>query len=100
MNSFNVIWQDFNKRSFEPYDIMPHLVECYNEVEHKPVTIDEFKEFVINVSRSRWKSRCEYEVIVSGWPNTKTFEKWDIHKQIMMNLDRVVETLILNVLDD
>lgn len=97
MKSFYVIWQDFNAKEFEPYDIMPYFVREYNESENKPQTFDEFKEFVKNKSRYMYWSRCQYEIIICGWPNTDTQEKWDIHKQIMMNIDLVVETLIENV---
>ena len=41
--------------------------------------------------------RCEYEIILAGWPNQDTQSKWDIHKQLMMNLDIVTEILMDNV---
>lgn len=97
MKSFNVIWQDFNKRIFEPYDVMPYFVREYQESKKKPETFDEFKEFVKRKSQYMYWSRCEYEIIICGWPNTDTHQKWDIHKQIMMNLDLVTEILMINV---
>lgn len=98
MKSFNVIWQDYNAQKFEPYDIMRYFVREYTESKIKPKTFDEFREFVERKSRYMYWSRCEYEIILAGWPNTDTKEKWDIHKQIMMNLDIITNILMENVL--
>lgn len=97
MKSFNVIWQDFNARKFEAYDVMPYFIKEYKESEKKPVTFDEFKEFVKDRAMYRYWSRCEYEIVICGWPNTDTQEKWDIYQQIMMNIDIVTEILIENI---
>lgn len=97
MKSFNVIWQNFNKREFESYDIMPYFIREYKEEEVKPQTFKEFKNFIINKSQYMYWSRCEYEIIICGWPNTDTKEKWDIHKQIMMNIDIITSILIENI---
>jgi hypothetical protein len=32
-------------------------------------------------------SKCEYEVIVTGWPDTKTEKKIDIYQQLDANWD-------------
>ena len=97
MKNFYVIWQDFNKQKFEPYNIMPYFIREYNEAEVKPKTFKEFKAFVERKSMYMYWSRCEYEVILAGWPNIDTKEKWDIHKQIMMNIDVITEILIENI---
>lgn len=97
MKSFNVIWQDFNTQTFEPYDIMPYLIEQYQKSEEKPKTFDEFKKFIEKESQYMYWSRCEYEIIVAGWPNTDTKEKWDIYKQIMMNINIITDILIWNL---
>lgn len=97
MKSFYVIWQDFNAREFKPYDVMPYFIDEYNESENKPKTYDEFKEFIKNKSRYRYWSRCQYEIILCGWPNTDTQKKWDIHKQVMMNIDIVTKILMENI---
>ena len=100
MKSFNVIWQNFNKREFEPYDVMPYFVREYQEAEEKPQTFKEFKDFVMRRSQYMFWSRCEYEIILCGWPNVDTQKKCDIHQQIMMNIDLVTEILMQNVSND
>jgi hypothetical protein len=97
---FNVINFEFNSREFEAYDVMPYLISCYDKVKRKkecPVTFVEFKEFVKSRSMYMYWSRCEYEVILSDWPNQKTHKKIDVHWQIMMNLDTVTNILMSNV---
>lgn len=39
MKSFNVIINDFNGGTFEPYDIMPYLVNEYNKAKVKPSSL-------------------------------------------------------------
>ena len=97
MKSFNVIWQDFNRGVFEPCDVMPYFVREYLHSKEKPQTFEEFKNFVIRKSHCEFWSRCEYEIILCGWPNENTQEKWDIHQQIMMNVNIVTEILMQNV---
>ena len=38
-------------------------------------------------------SRCEYEIILIDWPCQQKHEKWDVYKQIMMNIDIVTDIL-------
>lgn len=88
---FNVIYYNFNSRKMEEYDIIPYLDKCYKEAEDKPKTFDEFKKFIESKSMCMWWSRCQYEIILSDWPNSGIKEKWDIHKQIMMNIDLITK---------
>ena len=97
MSEFNVIIYDFNDRKFEPYDIMPYLRRSYYDEDEKPSTFEEFKNFIINKSMYHWAYRCEYEIILSDWPNQKHKEKWDIYKQVMINIDIITELLINDV---
>lgn len=106
---FNVLFWDFNHDKIEPYDVLPHFRRCYNErVEQQktlkdemkeseyfkvPKTFDEFKTFIKKESQYQFWSRCEYEMIVHGWPAQKNEHKLDIHEQIMMNLDLITEIL-------
>ena len=97
---FNVINFEINSNKFEAYNIMPYLVDCYKK-ERKdklPVTFDEFKEFVESKSMYMYWSRCEYEIILSDWPNNNHSKKIDIYWQIMNNIDVVTNILMENVL--
>ena len=101
MKSFNVIIYDPNLRKFVEYDIMPYLIRTYNEKKERketlPKTFDEFKNFVKSESQYQFWARCEYEIILIDWPFQKKHEKWDVYKQIMMNLDIVTKVFMENI---
>lgn len=92
MKSFNVIVEDNGK--FKPYNVIPYLWSEYVKVKDELTFLDDVKEFIRKTSRYQWWSRCEYEIILSDWPNQKVQEKWDIYDQIMMNLDIIANILI------
>ena len=92
---YKVISWDFNHDDIEYYDIMPFLIDSYKRIKkNKPKTFDEIKEFIINESRYRFWSRCEYEVIITGWPKQKREVKIDIFNQIMENIDIITTHFI------
>lgn len=93
---FYVINYDINNHEVIPYDIMPYLIRCYKETKTKerPTTKEEFMKFIDKKSMYQWWSRCEYEILISNWPGNENLEKWDIYKQVKMNLPVVADTLI------
>ena len=99
---FNVLTWDFNKDTIEHYDILPYFRNEYklrkkNKYQDEnlkvPTTLDEFKKFVESSSLYMYWSRCEYEMIVHGWPVEKNDYKIDVHEQVMMNIDIIAEIL-------
>lgn len=109
MRSFHVINYDFNGNEFEPYDVIPYLVRQYqglvdrnknSESYYKiPETETEFRDFVKREALSQWWSRSQYEIILVDWPGGKHKEKWDVYKQLMMNIEIVVNILMEEVND-
>lgn len=99
MKSFNVIIEDNGK--FKAYDIMPYLLRTYKE-KYKGTILDgsSIKEFIDKESMYQWWSRCEYEIILSDWPCQKKSEKWDIYKQIQMNIDIIADVFKENLKDE
>ena len=91
---FNVICYSSITDKFEAYDIMPHLISVYNRKEQKP---EDIRKFIIEESMCQWWSRCEYEMIIKDWPGNTIEEKWDVHKQVMMNLDVVTQIFKVNI---
>ena len=118
MKQFNVLIE--NNGKFEPYDIMPHLknsfeqllerIENYGEGDFRkyPKTLEEIKEWVKVSLRYQYWARCEYEIILSPWPsytdkngqeiikNDKS-RKIDIYEQCMMNIDTIVRIFIEDI---
>lgn len=101
MKSFNVIVYDFNTKKFVEYDIMPYFERIYNNKkengEKLPETFDEIKKFIAIESACQFWARSEYEIILLDWPCTQNSEKWDAHKQIMMNLDIITKVFMDNI---
>lgn len=93
--SFYVLMWDFNNDMIEHYDVLPYFRNRIDEQDKKksPKTIEEFKQFVKDESMYQFWSRCEYEMIIHGWPMKKNNYKIDVHEQIMMNLDIIAEVL-------
>lgn len=94
---FNVIHWDPNGKKFESYDVMPLFIERYRKTKTKPKTIQEIKTFIEQESMYQYWSRCEYEIILSDFPNGQCSEKWDIHKQVIMNLDVITQIFMENI---
>ena len=90
-NKFNVLTWDFNTDKLEHYDILPYLREkCLKEI---PRSYDELKKSIEAHSMYQFWARCEYEMIIHGWPVRKNDYKIDVHEQIMMNIDVITNIL-------
>lgn len=63
-----------------------------------PETIEDFKIFVDYYAFGMYWARCEYEVIVTGWPVSKNDYKLDVYEQVKMNLDIVAQILRENLI--
>ncbi len=105
---FYVLNWDINQNDLKYLDIMPYFLRNWEEdkrrkykiwcsvdkigqVTKMPETFEEFEEFVFNVSRYTFMSRCEYEIIISDWPNQMKHIKVDVFQQIKMNLDLITK---------
>lgn len=87
---FYVIKYDPNGKKMKRYEIMSYFIEEYKQTKtKKPKTLEECKNFIITKGMYQFWSRCEYEIILSDWPCGCITEKWDIYKQIEMNIDLI-----------
>lgn len=102
---FNCIIYDYNRRTFEPYDIMTYLMrEWAGQKKHRrtraelPKTMTELQEWVKRWAQYQFWSRCEYEVILTPWPpNKDVASKIDVYDQIKMNLPIITEIFARNI---
>ena len=100
INEYNVIVEDYNKKEFVSYDVMPYLMRCYEETrkKDKPKTFEEFKEFIRSKSMYQYWCRCEYEIVLNSLFSGRTKEeKIDVYFQISLNIDVVTKLLIENI---
>ena len=94
---FKVITWAFNEDKMEWYDVIPYFVRMYKSIKKsvdRPKTFEEFKSFVKKEGYYLFWAKCEWEVIVHGWPVYKADHKMDVWEQIENNLDNVVEILM------
>lgn len=96
MKEFNVLRWEINGNKLVPYDVLPYFRREYNELKksERPTTREQMAEFVKRKGMYRYWSRCEYEIIISPWPNQDKDVKIDVWAQIEMNLDLVVDILM------
>ena len=96
---------DINRDELIYYDIIPYLLEQYNETKkmssykETPKTREDFKEFIKKEAMYQWWSRCEYEILVSDWPKYNKEIKIDVYYQVLMNLD-IITDIIINIIKD
>ena len=90
---FNVMRWDFNSDKLVPYDVLPYFRDCYKEEKNQPLTMEAMEKFIERKSHYMFWSRCEYEMIVHGWPVKENEYKLDVHEQIMMNVGLIAEIL-------
>jgi len=101
MIQFNVLWWDVNRKDIVPYDVLPYFRNKYKELKKKerPVTEEQWHEFVKHKGMYRFWGQCQYEFLVSEWPTPVNPEKdkrvkVDIWQQIEPNIDLIVKLLM------
>ena len=119
---FYVLNWDFNRDEIEHYDVLPYFRNEFMERKKKskskriqrimeetpdmkkyygvPATWEELKDFIKDESQYQFWSRCEYEMIVHGWPVRKNDYKIDIHEQVMMNIDTITDILYKELIEN
>lgn len=92
------IW-DFNHDSLEAYDVMPRFVSEYNRLKPKdrPDTLEDTSKWLKSEARYNFWAKCEYEMIIHGWPEQKNDSKVDVYDQLKMNWDVFVEYFYNNI---
>lgn len=86
--SYNVWIWDFNHDSLEPYDVVPRFVESikqYIKPKNLPKTKEALDEILESDARYYFWSKCEYEMIIHGWPKQNNNQKVDVYKQLRLN---------------
>lgn len=53
----------------------------------EPGKIAELKEEIRNWAQYSFWSKCEYEIVLTGWISEKTEKKIDVYDQLMLNWD-------------
>ena len=86
--SYNVWIWDFNTDSLESYDVVPRFVESikqYIKPKNLPKTKEALDEILESDARYCFWTKCEYEMIIHGWPEQKNDQKVDVYQQLKLN---------------
>jgi hypothetical protein len=82
-------------KKFVSYDVIPFFVEKYKQIRMcRPITFDDFKEFVLTESFRQFHGRYEYEFEIV---KSQTCCTVDIDWQIRNNLDLIAEIVMEQV---
>lgn len=97
IKEFYVIVED--NGTFKPYDIMWYLLSRYKALKKadRPTERKDILHFIEKCARYQWWARCEYEIIISDWPCQQHTEKWDVYKQVHMNIEVITDIFIENI---
>ena len=95
------IW-DFNHDALKAYDVMPIILTGLKSYKKKefPTTYEDFCEILDREAAYYFWSKCEWEMIIHGWPAQKNDEKVDVYDQLKLNWDKFAETVWKYVQDN
>ena len=96
-----VYCEDVNRRVIEPYNIFSHsgfLKDCCKAAKSYPKDKDGFSSEVQRWLKYYYWAKCEWEIILSAWPNDESAqrEKIDVYDQVMLNFDVFIDYLLEN----
>lgn len=103
MKTFKVLCWNITRDEHEFYDVLPYFQREIDSllkkrrIRKKDITKDWLKDFVMKEAKYQFWARCEYEIIVSGWPVHENQEKLDVYDQIAANFDAVTDLLYENI---
>jgi hypothetical protein len=94
---WNVYTENVNRRKIEVFNIFDHvyfLRDCAKAAK-KAETIEDFAKLVSRELHYYYWSKCEWEIILTSWPERQDFNnrKVDVCSQVMLNWDRFIQYL-------
>ena len=101
MLTWNVYTGDFSSQRIKVFNIFEHISFSNGCKKAAELSGDDAVAFAESIRRELqyyfWR-KCEWEVILSGWPSRDTFhtEKVDVYSQIMLNFDVFIDYLWRN----
>lgn len=98
MLEWNVYYEDFNRKKIGVINIFTHsgfTHDCSKVAKLSDVDKKYFYEMVKLQLMYYFWCKCEWEIILSGWPPCDNFnnKKVDVYDQIMINYDRFIDYL-------
>ena len=91
--TWNVLNWDFNSDKLEVYDVGYRFVNAVDSdrLASLPKNYTELDDYLNSEAHYRFWAKCEYEMIITGWPQQKNEAKIDVCAQLRLNWDRFVK---------
>ena len=91
--TWNVLNWDFNSDKLEVYDVGYRFVNAVDSarLSSLPKNYTELDDYLNSEAHYRFWAKCEYEIIITGWPQQKNEAKIDVCTQLRLNWDRFVK---------
>ena len=98
MPEWNVYIEDFNGQCIRKFNIFRHhgfREDCAKAARKRGTDFEAFAATVRQSLMYFFWSKCEYEIILGGWPEKPSFreEKVDVYDQVMLNWDVFIRWL-------
>lgn len=98
MIQWNVYVDDFNGKKIKIYNVLNHggfLKDVQNAIKKFKNDKEAFEKEVKSSLMYYYWSKCEWEIILSSWPERKDFkeEKIDVYDQVMLHWDVFINYL-------
>ena len=105
---WNVYIGDFNSKRIETHNVFNHyrfvkdLTKALKKIEKSDASEEKKKEDFAEAARKElmyyYWSKCEWEVIISHWPQGKDDkdEKIDVYDQVRLNWDKFIDYVWTN----
>jgi len=100
---WNVFLEDFNRKEIRTFNVFHNCTfieqlkkEFRRYAKHKD--IEKLKAEIKSWAMYCFWSKCEYEIILTSFPEKKDFKekKVDVYQQLMLNWDSFVEYVLKN----
>ena len=91
--TWNVLNWDFNRDKLEVYDVGYRFVNAVDsdKLASLPKNYAELDDYLNSEAHYRFWAKCEYEIIITGWPQQTNEAKIDVCTQLRLNWDRFVK---------
>lgn len=86
--SYNVWIWNINHDALEQYDVVPRFVESikrYIKPKDRPQTKKDLEKILESDAHYYFWSKCEYEMVIHGWPTRENDQKVDVYGQLQLN---------------
>lgn len=93
MTEFKVLRWGVGSKDLGTYDIIPYFTALLDKNPEAYKDKDSLKKFILSEARYMFWGRCEWEILVSPWPESKKNEKIDVYYQIEMNINVIVDLI-------